>query len=58
MSVSVLKTLTWYLFIFTNKHVYMFPRPTRLSIPNCISICSAVFAQLTADSHCTLYNAR
>jgi len=22
MSVSVLKTLTWYLFIFTNKHVY------------------------------------
>jgi len=22
MSVSVLKTLTWYLFIFTNKHMY------------------------------------
>ena len=22
MSVSILKTLTWYLFIFTNKHVY------------------------------------
>ena len=29
---------------------YMFPLPTRLSIANCISISSAVFAQLTAES--------
>jgi len=27
-----------------------FPGPTRLSIPNCISIDSAVFAQLTTES--------
>jgi len=29
---------------------YMFPGPTGLSIPNYISIGSAVFAHLTADS--------
>jgi len=29
---------------------YMFPGPTRLSIPNCILIGSAIFAQLTAES--------
>jgi len=34
----------------------MFPGCTRLSIPNCISICSAVFTQLTTESqHFTMY---
>jgi len=32
----------------------MFPGPTRLSISNCIPIGSAVFPQLTAESHYTL----
>jgi len=31
-----------------------FPCPTRLSIPSCILICTAIFAQLTAQSPYTL----
>jgi len=31
-----------------------FPWPTTLSVPNCISISSAVFAQLTTESPCSL----
>jgi len=34
--------------------IYMFPGPTRLGILDCIVICSAIFAQLTAESPCTL----
>jgi len=36
--------------IYTPPMWYMFPGPTRLCVPNCISIGSAVFAQLTAES--------
>jgi len=36
----------------------MFPEPTRLSIPDCISIGSAVCAQLIAWSSYILYNVR
>jgi len=31
-------------------YIYMFSGPTQLSIPNCISVSSAIFAQLTAES--------
>jgi len=36
---------------------YMFPASTRLRIPNCTSISSAVFAQLTAANSYTLQRA-
>jgi len=45
---------------FTSQHLHSHlihvPRPIWLSIPNCISIGSAVFAQLMADSPYTLYH--